>query len=213
METVERLPFVVDKFRDAVHALVGTRSGVIDTDGGQRRVVGDSLYQTMRDSVAGLVRDTTGSKGWRSTPPLWLDCESWITDVDREVRSWHADGTGSDHGTVNRLHALADTGWRPQDASWLKDATRVLWSWVAKADNLLDGDTKRQWDLVAPCPNCSTATVRRRDSGGDWVRQAAIQVDARTGAQCLNCETHWSPEYFGLLASAIGCELPEGVLE
>lgn len=212
METAERLPFVINKFRDAVHALVGTRSGVIDTDTGQRRVVGDSLYQTMRDSVAGLVRDTTGSKGWRSTPPLWLDAEQWIDDVDREVRTWHHDGTGPDHATVNRLHALAELGWRPQDAQWLKDATRFLWSWVAKADNLLDGDTKHTWSLVAACPACGTATRRVRDSAGDWVRQAALQVDS-TGCVCAECETRWSPEHFALLASALGCELPEGVLE
>lgn len=212
METAERLPFVIDKFRDAVHALVGTRSGVIDTDSGQRRVVGDSLYQTMRDSVAGLVRDTTGSKGWRSTPPLWLDAEQWIDDVDREVRTWHQDGTGPDHATVNRLHALAESGFRPQDAQWLKDATRFLWSWVAKADNLLDGDTKHKFDLVVACPACSARYTYVIDSGGERKRQAALQVDS-SGCVCAECETYWDPSRFGLLAAALGCELPEGVLE
>lgn len=213
METAEHLAYTVTKFRDAIHALIGTQTGVINTDSGQRRVVGDSLYMIMRDSVGGLVRDSAGAKGWRSTPPLWLDVEAWIDTVDRTVREWFWDGVGSsEHATVNRLHALSQLGFRPQDAEWIKSATSELWSWVAKADNLLDGDTKHRFDVVAPCPACGVQTVRRRDSAGEWVRQAALQVDAN-GCTCANCETTWTPQYFGILANALGCELPEGVLE
>lgn len=211
MESTEHLAGAIERFQHAVHLLVGTRSGSIDTDQGYKRVAGDSLYVLMRDSVAGIVRESEGSAEKRSTPPLWLDCSSWVDTVDRASREWWLNGTGShEHATVNRLYALADTGWRPQDVPWLNAATSTINGWVRKAENLLDGG--RRWSLSAPCPNCGATHSARRDSAGELVRQPALQVTT-LGCVCLACEYHWSPEYFVHLSQVLECSTPEGVLE
>ncbi len=209
--TTELLAGALDQFRNTVHELVGTRSGTISTDDGHKRAVGDSLYQLMKDSITGVIRESEGSSEKRSTPPLWLDCSSWIDSVDREVRSWGFSGEGpSEHATVNRLFAMADAGWRPDDVTVLNNATRIITKWIVKAENLLDGE--RRFTIAASCPACNESTIRKRDSAGEWVRQPALQVNAQ-GAHCVACQTYWAPEYFDLLASAIGCEKPAGVLE
>ena len=209
--TTELLAGALDQFRNTVHELVGTRSGTISTDDGHKRAVGDSLYQLMKDSITGVIRESEGSSEKRSTPPLWLDCSSWLEETDRTVRSWGFSGDGpSKHATVNRLFAMADAGWRPDDVAVLNEASRIITKWITKAENLLDGE--RRWTLAAPCPNCGATHSMRRDGAGELVRQPALQVGAQ-GCMCLACEYRWSPEYFIHLAQVLECGIPEGVLE
>ncbi|MCD2099585.1 hypothetical protein QNA24_29900 [Rhodococcus qingshengii] len=208
--TTELLAGALETFRNTVHELVGTRSGTITTDDGHKRAVGDSLYQLMKDSITGVIRESEGSSEKRSTPPLWLDCSSWLEETDRTVRSWGFSGEGpSEHATVNRLFAMADAGWRPDDVAVLNEATRIITKWITKAENLLDGE--RRFDLVAACPSCGETSVRRRDSAGEWVRQPALQVGAQ-GCVCIACEHYWGPERFLHLAAVLGCN-DIGVLE
>ncbi len=196
-----------------MHDLVGMRTTQIQTDGdGFRTVVGDSLYQVMSDSIQGLIRDQDSAAGWRSVPPVWTECSEWLRDVDVEVKAWWSDGTGVNKATVNRLHALLDHAWGPDDVDQLRGYTDHLIHWTRNANTLLDGDLTHKWELRAPCPACGTRTHLVEDSTGERIRQFALQVD-QYGATCGACKYTWGRSYFEHLALTIGCETPAGVLE
>ena len=52
----------------------------------------------------------------------------------------------------------------------------------------------------------------RRDSGGERVRQAALQITT-AGCQCMACRHVWTPDKFVFLARVLAFDLPDGVLE
>lgn len=201
--------YTTTEFHDAVHDLVGMRTGTVETETGNRVGVRDSRYTEIMADIQGQQGTAFGGVA-RSMPPLWVDAVDWLKTVDATVAEW-----SGDHGrasTPDRLFSLSELSWRPQDVPLLQRMTESILRWCKKADVLLDPPEKHQWELVAPCPACDAKTVHRPDSGGEWVRQAALTVNA-DGCVCLACETKWSPIYFQFLARTIGCDLPEGVLE
>ena len=205
----ETVAYTTTGFHDAINDLVGMRKGTIHTDHGRRIGVRDSRYTEMTADIRGQQGTDLGGVA-RSMPPLWVDAIDWLNKVDNTVAEWIGEnGTGS---TPDRLYSLSERTWRPQDVSMLKRMTDTIERWCNRADVLLDPPDKHQWELVAPCPACDAKTVHRPDSGGEWVRQAALAVN-EDGCVCLSCDARWSPDYFKFLAAAIGCPLPEGVLE
>lgn len=205
----ETVAFTTTQFHDAINALVGMRKGTIHTDHGRRIGVRDSRYTEITADIRGQQGTELGGVA-RSMPPLWVDAIDWLNKVDTTVAEWIGEnGTGS---TPDRLYSLTEKTWRPQDVPMLQRMTDNIDRWCKRADVLLDPPAKHQWELAASCPACDTKTVHRPDAGGEWVRQAALAVN-EDGCVCLSCDTRWSPDYFKFLAAAIGCPLPEGVLE
>jgi hypothetical protein len=208
-DQTQSVGYTTTEFHDAVHDLVGMRKGSIDTDSGRRVGVRDSRYAEMTADIKGQQGTDLGGVA-RSMPPLWVDAVDWLEKVDTAVADWVGEfGRAS---TPDRLYSLSERTWRPQDVPMLQRMTENILRWCKKADFLLDPPERHQWELVAPCPACESQTVYRPDSGGEWVRQAALAVNEE-GCVCLSCDAKWSPDYFRFLASAIGCPLPEGVLE
>lgn len=163
-----------------------------------------SLYTQISTDIG----DTSSPKGkgeGGSRPPLWIDGIDWRNRIDNLAQAWTPHHTG---GTVTRLDELSQHAFGPDDTPWLTKANKKLASEITKGETLLDGENQRRLDVVAPCPNCGTQTVRRPDSGGDWVRQTALQLTT-AGCRCIACNTWWDKDHLNFLAEVIGCERKE----
>lgn len=171
----------------------------------------DSLYQQLFDSVH-EGRTGGGSVGSRprSIPTGWIDAQQILDEIDTAVGVWCSQPVdGGDLKTPLRLRALLKQNYRPQDCHGLNQKTQILQSWRKDIEELFD--PKPRWTLPNPCPACNTSVVYRMDSGGDNVRQPALQIGPN-GCKCLNCHTVWEPRKFVFLAKVLGC-LPDNVLE
>ena len=201
------LPGARAALADAIHALAGRTATTITRDNGETNIVfGDSILTQLVDYTAGAQGTSNGSHA-RSMPPVVLDAIRLRTDIDSRVRDWwprpHA------LPTSDRLHALADHHWRPQDVPDITAITTTINSWTTKARTLID--PPRRWTLPTPCPACGQATIHRPDSTGEHVRQPALQISA-TGCECMACHTVWTPELYVHLARVLGT-MPTNVLE
>lgn len=204
----ENVSYVTAEFRDAIDDLTGRRTEFYDTDGGKRLGVRDSRYQEIQDHLEGQQGSQSGGVA-RSMPPLWVDAVEWLRVVDAEVSHWVCDGGNID--TPDRLQALYEMNWRPQDIGIVTGYTEMLVRWSKRADTLLDPDETHRFELMAPCPQCEVKTVYRPDSGGEYVRIAALSVTTEK-CVCLNCDATWESQYFQLLAGALGCQALEGIV-
>lgn len=206
------------QFRDAIHDLIGARFQNFTLDDGSNRIhEQDCRYQQLRAHLAGQ-QGTGNSHVHRSMPALWADAVDVLRDVDATVTSWQPNPGPFDgdltHAptpeTVRRLRLLEARPWAPANTSGLVDMTASLEQWAKDIDDLLDPPPRI--DLAAPCPACGESVAYRKDSAGETVRSAALQVSS-DGCTCLRCHYTWTPDYFRHLADVIGCPLPEGVLE
>jgi hypothetical protein len=82
---------------------------------------------------------------------------------------------------------------------------------VLKIDALVNPQSIKT--VSAPCPNCNSRFIYRRDSAGESVRQPALQIIADQGCTCQSCRYCRPPERYLLLCRVLGFEMPEGVLE
>lgn len=166
-----------------------------------------SLYDMLAGNLSTRQGDTRTPA--QSLPPLWVDALQLRTEIDTQTRKWVR--KPGDVGTACRLTALADQPWRPQDTDLVSGMARQVGSWCDSIVNLLDPEHRKY--ISAPCPSCGKATVYKRDTAGDLVRQPALTVVAHIGCTCQHCDAHWSPDRYLFLCRLLGFELPEGVLE
>lgn len=162
------------------------------------------LYTQIRDDVDGLA-GTEGKGKSESRPPLWIDGIDWLKRVDTTITAWTPNMHG---GTVARLDDLTRHPFGPDDTPWLTKAAAKLQELAQKGEVLLQGEETRRFDVVAPCPQCGKRTVYRKDSGGDHVRQTALQLTIH-GCACIACGTWWDRDHLNFLAEVIGCERKE----
>lgn len=163
------------------------------------------LYEQLASALPGSQGDSKTPA--KSLPPLWMDAALLKGQIDKQAGVWarrRAD-------TVTRLRIVRDRGWRPQDADLVFEMARMIGGWCEQIVALLDPQSVKT--ISAPCPSCGKATVYRRDSAGEVVRRAALQVVASVGCTCLHCEATWSPDRYLFLSRLLGFDLPEGVLE
>lgn len=202
------LPAAKRQLADAIHALTGRTTTMIDG----RQYWGDSLYVQLRDAVPGAQGTALGAVA-RSMPPMWVDASDLLNQIDVAVEAWQPSAGYEIHelpDTVRRLHLLEDRPWRPQDTRQVTQIGDACQEWANAVDGLLNPAPR--WTLSQACPACDTKTVYRRDSAGETVRQAALQIGP-LGCECQKCHTTWAPAYFQHLAQVLGYELPDGVLE
>jgi uncharacterized protein with PIN domain len=62
---------------------------------------------------------------------------------------------------------------------------------VLKIDALVNPQSIKT--VSAPCPNCNSRFIYRRDSAGESVRQPALQIIAEVGCTCQACGAFWAP--------------------
>jgi hypothetical protein len=128
-----------------------------------------------------------------------------LHEIDEEVRSWRPGITN----TPGRLAALEARKWRPQDTQRLETYSGRLEYWAKAIAALLDPQPVLHFS--APCPACQTRWVYRR-MDDELLRQPALQITTQ-GCICQKCRYTWGPERFHILAGALDCPLPAGVLE
>ncbi|QDH92369.1 hypothetical protein SEA_SPOOKY_104 [Gordonia phage Spooky] len=202
-------------FDNAIHSLIGMRWTVVHRcDGtnhkpdchcaGTSKAWQPSLYTQIRDELEGLSGPEGKGKA-ESRPPLWVDGIDWLKKIDTLTESWTPNETG---GTVARLDELSRHAFGPDDTGWLERAGNKVAALVAEGVTLLQGEEVRRFDVVAACPECGERTVYRKDSGGDWVRQTALQLTIH-GCTCVACGTWWDRDHLNFLAEVIGCERKE----
>lgn len=222
-----------ERIAAAIYALIDERAGVHtvmtvdETDGYSWprlvRVIRPSVYDEMRSDLAGQQGTSTGGVA-RSLPPVWVDGLDWVTQVDRRV-AWWTDQFGLDgeqgrvdvvaYGimfdtagtTTARLRNFAAYQW-PNDQIWLMYGgliARELEGWQVAAEQLVEGVKQRKLEVIAPCPQCGERYVHRKDSAGEIVRQAALQMTL-DGCKCLSCNDLWAQDNLLTLSRVIDYE-------
>ena len=200
--TEGNLPAALKTLEDAIGRLCDSQRSYADG----RLLTSQSLYCQLRDELAGSKGQSKGTA--KSQPPIWVDDADLLIVIDRTTRTWNCrPGT-----TPERLRELMLIHWRPQDCDRLTAMSGSILQWCEQIVALLNPTAR--WTLPAACPACNIATVMRRDSAGELVRQPALQI-SKDGCHCINpqCRTSWGPEKFMFLANLLGYEKPSGVLE
>lgn len=164
-----------------------------------------SLYQQLTKATPAQQGDNRTPA--KSIPPLWLDPTLLLMEIDATVKTWAR--TPGD--TQQRLGALANGSWRPQDTDKVTVMAHTVNSWCDQIIALLNPEG-RKYIEGAQCPRCGKTTVYGRDSAGDIVRQPALRLITHQGCTCQACKAHWPPEKYLFLSRLLGRELPEGVV-
>jgi hypothetical protein len=191
-----------DKLKRAVERLCQPRLAVYH----DVTLKAPSLYDTLCGDLAGTQGDNKTPA--KSLPPLWIDATQLKQDIDTQARRWTPRCRAT---TPDRLTMLIQKTWRPQDTKHITQIGRDVNQWCERIMNLIDPESVKH--ISAPCPSCGKATVWRRDSAGDTVRQPALRVVTNVGCTCQACDATWSPDRYLFLCRLLGFDLPEGVLE
>jgi hypothetical protein len=201
------LPEARKRLEDAVSGLVDPQLQVVD---GRTHWI-DSAYTQLLEAIPG--EQGSGHGVARSLPPMWIDAADLKHEIETATAAWLPkpvidllDGDATPIAAL-RLHQLEGKGWRPQDCKAMDQISGIVESWTASIKSLLSPIPR--WSLPSPCPNCEKATVYRKDSAGEMVRQPALQVST-TGCTCLACKTVWTPDRFVFLSKVLG-SLPANV--
>lgn len=205
-ETTEdgNLPAALKTLGDAIHRLTGPQSRFMD---GALHWA-SSRYMQLQESLHGEQVNAGTGGGSKSRPPFWTDAHDLLQEIDEAVACWQPAYTGVPP-TVGRLKWIEARKWRPQDCRQIEQITGAVAEWAAQIDALLD--PPKRWTLPYPCPSCEETIVYRRDSGGDRVRQQALQISEQ-GCTCVACKAYWPPEKFTWLGRVLG-SLPDNVGE
>lgn len=199
------LPAALERLSRAISALIDPRAEVMDG----RTLWTVSLYAQLHESLPG--QRGSGGRGSPNLPGCWLDALDLIVDIDDRVAGWVPVRMACHPGCIStpgRLAALEARSWRPQDTRELDGYSGALEGYAVEIVALLSAE--RHWSLPEPCPRCGVSRVLRRDSAGDLVRRAALQISP-TGCTCGHCGSRWAPDQFAFLAGLLGYEQPEGV--
>lgn len=154
-----------------------------------------SPYKSLTDAIRGQQGTSHGHRA-RSLPLVWLDALELLTEIDDRIMLEQPAG----RDTPDRIQRIMARSYRPQDSHWLLTFAKALTQWRQQIGELLD--PQPHWTVAAPCPNCDTTTIYRKDTGGDMVRQPALRL-TRTRCECGHCHTKWAPEQYALLARVL----------
>jgi hypothetical protein len=124
-----------------------------------------------------------------------------LCEIDKEVMRMHAAPHSWPGWTVQRLSAVRQRGWRPQDCKLMLSYSSKLDVFAKRAEALF---TAKPIPLTDPCPECGERWVYR-DQDGEEVRVAALQI-TEAGATCGNveCRANWPVERLQLLGRILG---------
>ncbi len=132
------------------------------------------LYDRVRGSLVGR----TGRRSrlvTRSAMPCRGHVLALLIELDAAVAEWAPDENGC---TVDRLRALTEHGWRPQDCEAIDNYVGQLQRWTIAATELLAPTAKVF--LEQPCPQCGGSS--RLPPGRDR-REGAIAGATGVGAR------------------------------
>lgn len=145
---------------------------------------GLSLYEELRESVSGRSGDSAGKRGKTSPPaPLWISAFSLLDEIDTTTRAWIGYAN-----TVVGIQELAARHWTVDETRQVTQLAQAIEEWSDQIEALLN---PRSVQVRRACPACSERHIYRRNSYGDSVRTATLQIDAE-GVKCLACTAHWT---------------------
>jgi hypothetical protein len=188
------------RLEDSIDDLVHHRRYTMRLDGGRlRRVRLPSLYQQVVEAVES--HRAGGGGKWAGQFPFWADALVLLGEIDSEVLKMHSAPHSWSGWTVQRLEAVKQHGWRPQDC-------KLMLAYSGK----LDVFSKRAEALFAPkpiglpdaCPECGERWVYRLQDG-EQIRVCALQI-TEDGATCGNplCRANWPVERLQILGKILG---------
>lgn len=145
---------------------------------------GLSLYEELRESVSGRSGDSAGKRGKTSPPaPLWISAFSLLDEIDTAARAW-----SGCTDTPQGITELAERHWTVDETRQVIQLAVAIEEWAEQVEALLN---PRSVQVRRACPSCSTRHIYRRNSYGESVRTATLQIDAE-GVRCLACTAHWT---------------------
>lgn len=145
---------------------------------------GMSLYEELRESVSGRSGDSAGKRGKTSPPaPLWISAFSLLDEIDTAARAW-----SGCPDTPQGITELAQRHWTVDETRQVTQLAQAIEEWADQIEALLN---PRSVQVRRACPACGERHVYRRNSYGDSVRTATLQIDAE-GVRCLSCAAHWT---------------------
>jgi len=204
------LPAAIDALQEAVRRLVKPGDRYLNNTW----ISVPSLYQQLRSSVGGV--RMAGSAGVaQSCPPVWVDAEEQLRNIDTMVQIWtSASGPARCGGLTGSadelLPILAGKHWTVEQAHHVRALAKIISEWCDDIVTLLNEAHTKYID--APCPACGESVVYHQNSAGENVRQPALAVIAETGCTCQSCGYYWAPQRYVDLARQLGI-VPEWVLQ
>jgi hypothetical protein len=187
---------------DLCHPIIrGFLNGNLSVD--QR--IAPSLLDQLRRAV-GNTSSSGGAPGRSAPIPISADALDLLETITVGARKLvELAGATPDGASIEqRLRAAVAAAGQSTDLQVVQGVRFALAGWVRAIHNLLD-PPKRIY-LAAPCPACGSSMVWRRDESiGEDVQQPALQVDGKSGCDCLACGEHWPPSLFEHLARVLGC--------
>lgn len=163
---------------------------------------GLSLYDELRESVSGRSGDSAGKRGKTSPPaPLWISAFSLLDEIDTATRAW-----SGCMDTQQGITELAQRHWTTDETRQVTQLAQAIEEWVTSIEALLN---PRSVQVRRACPACGGRHIYRRNSYGDSVRTATLQIDAE-GVKCLACAAHWPYSQAEFLQRLLEAEDKEG---
>ena len=209
------LPAARRQLSNAISALLDPKPNTRTLDDGTTRIDWiEPLYDQLTDAIPG--GQGNASRVPQSSPPMCIDAAELKKEIDTAAAAWEprpnidASKLNLPPITILRFQSLEKRGWRPQDTRAVEQIATNIESWCEAIKALLNPIPR--WHLPNPCPACDVAVVYHKNSSDETVRQPALQIGP-TGCVCQNCHHEWAPAYFQHLATVLGYELPNGVLE
>lgn len=145
---------------------------------------GLSLYDELRESVSGRSGDSSGKRGKTSPPaPLWISALSLLDEIDTAARAW-----SGCLDTAAGITELVERHWTVDETRQVTQLAQAIEEWAGQIEALLN---PRSVQVRRACPACSARHIYRRNSYGDSVRTATLQIDA-DGVRCLACTASWT---------------------
>ena len=143
----------------------------------------DARYVRMQQALtATSIR--SGATTTKSKPPARIDVIDWLVSVDTVTRGW-----GGEPSTMERLKAVAETKWAPEQLDTVREYAAHASRWVDTAKELLGDNNPTVALRGCSCPRCD-ASYTYKWAAGERVRIPPLWVGEH-GAQCVACRTKW----------------------